>query len=104
MIFNFYYGNSENTNVLLNQIVNKLNLLEINIQELTAKVDLLDATLQSEQESIALALAGLNQLVTELNALVADGGTEAERQALADKLDVITADLAATIPDLPEPV
>jgi len=52
----------------------------------------------------ALALAGLNQLVTELNALVADGGTEAERQALADKLDVITADLAATIPDLPEPV
>lgn len=103
MIFNFYYGNAENTNVL-NQILHKLNLLEMNITELTAKVGLLDATLQSEQESIALALAGLNQLVTELQALVADGGTEAERQALADKLDVITADLAATIPDLPEPV
>ena len=104
MIFNFYYGNAENTNVLLNQIVNKLNLLEMNIQELNAKVDALQVALDNEQEQIALALAGLNQLVEDLQDLVADGGTEAERQALADKLDVITADLAATIPDLPEPV
>lgn len=103
MIFNFYYGNAENTNVL-NQITNQLNELKMNIAELNLKVDALQLALDAEQNQIALALAGLNQLVTELNALVADGGTEAERQALADKLDVITADLAATIPDLPEPV
>ena len=103
MIFNFYYGNAENTNVL-NQIVNQLNELKMNIAELNLKVDALELALNAEQEQIALALAGLNQLVVELQALVADGGTEAERQALADKLDVITADLAATIPDLPEPV
>lgn len=103
MIFNFYYGNAENTNVL-NQITNQLNELKMNIAELNLKVDALQLALDAEQNQIALALAGLNQLVVELQALVADGGTEAERQALADKLDVITADLAATIPDLPEPV
>lgn len=103
MIFNFYYGNAENTNVL-NQILLTLNELKMNIVELNAKVDALQVALDNEQQQIALALAGLNQLVVELQALVADGGTEAERQALADKLDVITADLAATIPDLPEPV
>lgn len=103
MIFNFYYGNAENTNVL-NQILLTLNELKMNIVELNAKVDNLQLILDAEQNQIALALAGLNQLVVELQALVADGGTEAERQALADKLDVITADLAATIPDLPEPV
>ncbi len=104
MIFNFYYGNAENTNVLLNQIVNKLNLLEMNIQELTVKVDALQVALDLEQQQIALALATLNQAIADLEVLLADGGTEAERQLLADKLDAVASDLAATIPDLPEPV
>ena len=104
-VINITNNLGDGTTDLFNQILLTLNRIEMNIAELNLKVDALQLALDAEQAQIALALAGLNQLVTDLQALVADGGTEPERQALADKLDVITADLAATIPDLPaEPV
>lgn len=70
-----------------------------NIQELTDKVDALQVALDAEQEQIAAAIAALQATIDELKALVADGGTPEQRQALADKLDAIKSDLEATIPD-----
>lgn len=70
-----------------------------NIQELTAQVTQLQADLDVEQQQVADALAALNQAIADLQALVADGGTEAERQALSDALTAISVDLKGTIPD-----
>lgn len=72
------------------------------IQELTAKVDALQTALDEEQAVIKAAIDALNQTVTDLQAIVSEGGTTEERQALADKLDAITEDLKGTIPDAPE--
>lgn len=74
-----------------------------NIAELTAKVDALQASLDQEQQEIADAIAALQQSITDLQAMVADGGTVEERQALADKLDAIKADLEGTISNEPAP-
>lgn len=73
-----------------------------NIQELAQKVDALQVALDVEQEQIAAAIEALNQAIADLQAMVAEGGTPEERQALADKLDAIKADLESTIPDEPE--
>lgn len=70
-----------------------------NIQELTAQVTQLQADLDVEQQQVADALAALNQAIADLQVLVADGGTEAERQALSDALTSISVDLKGTIPD-----
>jgi len=79
-------------------IVNqKLDQIMADIQQLTAQVDELQVALDAEQEQIRQAIEGLNQTITDLQALVTAGGTEAERQALADKLTAIKADLEGTI-------
>ena len=52
------------------------------LQELSDKVDQLQTSLDAEQDSIATAIAGLKTTITDLEALVAAGGTEAERQAV----------------------
>lgn len=67
------------------------------IQELNAKVDELQTALDAEQEAINAAINSLNTTITDLQALVAAGGTEAERQAVLDKLNAIKADLEATV-------
>lgn len=82
---------------LLRKLNKKLNTIMANITELTEKVDALQAALDAEQQQIADAIAALQQTITDLQALVVSGGTEAERQALADKLDAIKADLEGTI-------
>lgn len=71
------------------------------IQELSAKVDALQVALDLEQQQIADAIAALQATVADLQALVVDGGTAEERQAVSDKLDAVIADLQATIPDTP---
>lgn len=80
---------------------NNLNIKKImaTIQDLTAQVDDLQAALDNEQAQIAVAIEGLNQSIADLTALVAEGGTAVERQALADKLSAIKADLEGTIPN-----
>lgn len=85
-------------------IINNLKLKKImaTIAQLSAKVDDLQSALDAEQQQIADAIATLNQTVSDLQALVADGGTEADRQAVADKLDAVISDLEATIPDQPK--
>jgi septal ring factor EnvC (AmiA/AmiB activator) len=89
------------THHLLKKLNKKLNTIMANINDLTAKVDALQASLDAEQQQIADAIAALNQSIIDLQAMVADGGTVEERQALADKLDAIKADLEGTIADAP---
>ena len=84
---------------ILNKINLKLDNIMATITELTAKVDELQVALDAEQEQIRAAIEALNQAIADLQVLVAEGGTAEERQALADKLDAIKADLVATIPE-----
>ena len=73
------------------------------LAELSAKVDELQGALDTEQQEIADAIAALQQANADLEALVAAGGTEAERQAVADKLTAIVSDLQGTINATPPP-
>lgn len=68
------------------------------LAELSAKVDELQASLDAEQLQIQAAIDGLNGTITDLQALVAAGGTEADRQAVLDKLNALKTDLEGTIP------
>ncbi len=63
------------------------------LSELSAKVDELQGHLDTEQEEIAAAIAALQSAVTDLQGQVAAGGTEAERQAVVDKLNTVITDL-----------
>lgn len=67
------------------------------LAELSAKVDELQTALDAEQQEIQDAINGLNTVITDLQGQVASGGTEADRQAVLDKLNTIKADLEATI-------
>lgn len=80
-------------------ITSKLDLIMATLAELSAKVDTLQTALDEEQQQIKDAIDSLNQIVTDLKAQVADGGTAEERQAVADKIDAVITDLKGTIPD-----
>lgn len=72
------------------------------LAELNAKVDTLQTALDDEQQQVANKIAELEAIAAELRA---SGGTDADRQAVTDKIDAVAADLKATIPDdvVPEP-
>lgn len=67
------------------------------IQELSAKVDELQTALDEEQTAIQAAIDALTTANADLQVLVTAGGTEADRQAVSDKLDAVITDLKATI-------
>jgi len=71
------------------------------LQELSAKVDELQTALDTEQAEIQEVINGLNTTISDLHALVAQGGTEAERQAVLDKLTSLKDDLVATVTPTP---
>lgn len=75
----------------------KIENIMATIQELSAKVDTLQSAIDTEQEQIKTVIEGLQTANAALEALVADGGTAEERQAISDKLDTAIADLQATI-------
>lgn len=75
-----------------------------NITELQTLVAELQASLDAEQTQIAEAITALEQTITDLEALVAEGGTQEQRQALFDQLTLIKEDLESTIPDAEPPV
>lgn len=77
----------------------KTHKIMASIKDLNAKVDQLQAVLDAEQEQVAAALAKLEQAIANLEAIIEDGGTPEERQALSDKLDAVMVDLQSTIPD-----
>lgn len=72
--------------------------------ELSAKVDELQAAVDAEQQQVTDLLASnqadkdvLNALVVDLQAQVAAGGTDAERQAILDKITAAIADIQTTV-------
>lgn len=67
------------------------------LPELKAKVDELQVALDAEQQQVADAIAALNTVIGELQALVTAGGTEEERQAILDQLNTIKTDLEGTV-------
>lgn len=74
------------------------------LQELSAKVDELQLSLDNEQQQVAdllaakeAAITSLTETVTALQLLVADGGTAEERQAVLDKLNATKTDLEGTV-------
>ena len=73
------------------------------IKELEAKVDTLQTVLDEEQVEIKAAIDTLTAANADLKTQIADGGTAEERQALADKIDGVIADLKSTIEPAPAP-
>lgn len=74
------------------------------IEELSAKVDEVQTSLDAEQQQVADLLAEKNSTIETLNGVVADlqqqltdGGTTEQRQAVLDKLNALKADLEATV-------
>lgn len=96
----YHYHNHVDTS----EILSLLNILKTQnhnimatIQELSAKVDELQTALDTEQQQIADAIAALQATVTDLQGQLTAGGTEAERQAVLDKLNSVITDLQGTI-------
>lgn len=74
------------------------------LAELSSKVDELQQSLDQEQQQISdllaqkdAAISGLNETIATLTAQLADGGTDADRQAVVNKLTAIKNDLEATV-------
>lgn len=67
------------------------------IQELSTKVDELQSALDTEQQEVADAIAALQAVATDLQGQLAAAGTEADRQAILDKLNAAITDLQSTI-------
>jgi len=72
------------------------------LEEISAKVDELQAALDAEQEQIAIlisakdaAITGLTESIAALEAMVAEGGTAEARQAVVEKIEAVKADLEA---------
>lgn len=67
------------------------------LQELNAKVDELQTALDEEQVAIQAAIDALTTANADLQSQVAAGGTDAERQAVVDKINAVIEDLKGTI-------
>jgi hypothetical protein len=71
------------------------------LEEISAKADELQAVVDREQQQIAdlraqnqATIDTLNQTIAQLQA---EGGTDAGRQAVIDKLEILKADVEATV-------
>ena len=74
------------------------------LEEIQQKVTELQTALDVEQQQVADLLAqktatieSLNATIVSLEALVAEGGTAEERQAILDQLNATKTDLEATV-------
>lgn len=74
------------------------------LEEISAKADELQIALDAEQQQVAdllalkeAAITSLTETVTNLEALVAEGGTAEQRQAVLDKLNGTLTDLQGTV-------
>lgn len=85
------------------QIINQNKNIMATLAELTAKIDTLQETVDTEQQEVANALAALETTVAELRAIIAAQGTPEELEAAISKVDAIIEDVKTTIPNLPPP-
>lgn len=70
------------------------------VQELSVKVDALQASIDAEQEQIASVIQGLKDANAALQAIIDAGIPDpAELDAISAKLDSAISDLQSTIPD-----
>lgn len=74
------------------------------LADLEQKVSELQTSIDTEQQQVADLLAqkeatitSLNSAITDLQVLVAAGGTETERQAVLDKLVAAKDDIESTV-------
>ena len=74
------------------------------LEEISAKADELQIALDAEQQQVAdllalkeAAITSLTETVTNLEALVAEGGTAEQRQVVLDKLNGTLTDLQGTV-------
>lgn len=74
------------------------------LKEIQTQVDDLTVALDAEQQQVAdllaqkdATIASLNGIITDLQAQVAEGGTNEERQAILDKVIALKADLESTV-------
>jgi chromosome segregation ATPase len=92
----------DSINRKIGHINRKVGLIMAAIDDLNAKVDELQKALDDEQSQILKAISDLEQEVKDLEAIIASGGSgtsDAEIQAVIDKIDATIADLKSTIPD-----
>ena len=89
---------------LLRFITLKIERIMATLEEVSAKADLLQQTLDQVQDKVAAGTAQLVNTINELKAQIATGSTDtAALQAIADKLDASISDLNTTvIPSVPQ--
>ena len=93
--FNINYYSDEN---VLSDIKTTLKKIMANVQELTEAVDGLQTQVDATQAVVVATIEGLNATIADLTNQLANGATPADVQALLEKVQGITADLATTLP------
>lgn len=84
------------------RVLDRLEQIMSKLDELNAKVDELQTALDAEQEQIRGSIATLNATIDELRSQIGTGVTDAQLQAVIDRLDGVKTDLESTVPP-PEP-
>lgn len=100
-IFTFnVYQTVDNEAVLkeIKALTKTLNTMANSIKDLTAQIEATQAATDAKQEQI---IAKVDVIQAQLAELITDGGTEEERQALADKIAALRADIESTDIDAP---
>jgi ABC-type transporter Mla subunit MlaD len=87
------YKQNQTIMASITELTQKVDALQTQVTDLTTAVN-------TEQQQITDAINALNQTITELQAIIADGGTTEQRQALSDKLTQISTDLQTAKDDL----
>lgn len=97
------YKQNEKIMATITELTQKVDALQTQVTDLTDAVN-------TEQQQVTDAINALNQTIADLQANIANGGTQEERQALSDKLTAISTglqaakdDLASTIADAAPP-
>jgi outer membrane murein-binding lipoprotein Lpp len=83
---------------VLSEINTKLSKIMANVQELSDAVDALQVTVDNIQSVVLAKIAELEALNADLSAQLANGATPEQVQVIFDKIAVISADLATTLP------
>jgi hypothetical protein len=78
-----------NINSNLNQIMSK-------IDELSAEVAKLQVSVDATQEKVLIAVSGLKATIASLEALLAEGASAEQIQAVIDAVKVVSADVEST--------